>query len=43
MQDVLKEQDKLQKQIENAEHEFCLQKNNLAISHAEEKKILVEV
>jgi len=43
MQDVLKEQNKLQKQLENAEREFLEQKNNLASLHAEEKKILIEV
>lgn len=43
MQDVLTEQNKLQKQIENADREFHLQKSNLASTHAEEKKILVEV
>lgn len=43
MQDVLIEQNKLQKQIENTESEFHLQKSNLASANAEEKKILVEV
>lgn len=43
MQNVLKEQNELQKQIENTEREFHSQKNNLASLHAEEKKMLVEV
>lgn len=43
MQDVLKEQNKLQKQIENGEREFLEQKRNLANLYAEEKKTLIEV
>ncbi|CAL1689478.1 unnamed protein product [Lasius platythorax] len=42
MQNVLTEQNKLQKQVENTEREFHLQKSKLASAHAEEKKILVE-
>lgn len=41
-QDVLTEQNKLQKQIENTEREFHSQKSKLASAHAEEKKKLVE-
>lgn len=43
MQDVLTERNKLQKQIENAEREFHLQKSNLTSAYTEEKKKLVEV
>ncbi|XP_050457511.1 uncharacterized protein LOC126854623 [Cataglyphis hispanica] len=42
MQDVLTEQNKLQKQVENTEREFHLQKSNLTSAYAEEKKKLVE-
>lgn len=43
MQEALTEQNKLKKQAENAEREFHLQKNELASSHAEEKKMFIEV
>ncbi|XP_072747711.1 uncharacterized protein [Anoplolepis gracilipes] len=42
MQYISTETNKLQKQVENAEHEFHSQKSNLTRAHAEEKKILVE-
>lgn len=43
MQDALAEQNKLQKQAENAKREFYSQKNELASAHTEEKKMLIEV
>lgn len=43
MQEALIEQNKLQKQTENAKREFYSQKNELVSAHAEEKKILIEV
>ncbi|XP_011694824.1 PREDICTED: polyamine-modulated factor 1-binding protein 1-like isoform X2 [Wasmannia auropunctata] len=42
LQEALTEQNKMQKQAENAEREFHLQKNELASAHAEEKKLLIE-
>ncbi|CAL1689467.1 unnamed protein product [Lasius platythorax] len=42
MQNVLTEQNKLHKQVEDTEREFHLQRSKLASAHAEEKKILVE-
>ncbi|XP_029164512.1 abnormal long morphology protein 1-like [Nylanderia fulva] len=42
MQDVLTEQNKLQKQVENTERELHLQKSKLTNAHAEEKINLVK-
>ncbi|XP_011645970.1 putative leucine-rich repeat-containing protein DDB_G0290503 [Pogonomyrmex barbatus] len=42
LQEALMEQNKLRKQVENAEREFLSQKNELANAHIQEKKMLVE-
>ncbi|XP_014483307.1 PREDICTED: synaptonemal complex protein 1-like isoform X2 [Dinoponera quadriceps] len=41
-QAALAEQNKLQRQLENANNEFFVQQNSLASAHAEEKKKIVE-
>jgi len=40
---MLTEQNKLQKKVEDTEHEFCFQKNTIVNTHTEEIKMLVEV
>ncbi|XP_011869249.1 PREDICTED: myosin-4-like, partial [Vollenhovia emeryi] len=42
VEEALTEQNKLKKQMENAEREFHSQKNELANAHAEEKKLLIQ-